>query len=140
MDVIQFMKSVDKELRNIVKEGKPAKCHTYCNLIASYLNVHFDEKIKHVRVLGHGWVSSDDFVLDYVQPFEGEQTIGDNKSELYLFHKYMESEGNAENYDLLALEEVTSVKNPYFPGSFIEYIKSNFSKIDDRVVDMGYYK
>lgn len=140
MTALQFMKLIDKELRMIVKEGEQAKCHTYSNLIASYLNVHFDDKTKHVRVLGHGWVSSDDFILDYVYPFSREQTIGDNRSEFYLYQKYMELEGNAEYYDLLAIEEAASVKNPYLPESFIDFVKKNFSKIDDRVADMSYYR
>jgi len=67
------MELVDIELRNIVKEGEQAKCYTYSNLIASYLNVHFDNKTKHVHCLNHGWVSSDDFVHDYIYPFNRHQ-------------------------------------------------------------------
>jgi len=140
MDALTFMTMVDHEMQEFVRGSEKAKCHTFSSLIASYLYVHFDKEVKHVRWIDHGWVVTNDFVVDYVSPFEHVQTIGDRHSEFYAYCKLDEKETNAEYYDLLALDLAKNVVDPHSPKSFMEYIKSFYFIVDERVVKSGYYK
>lgn len=54
--VLELLKLVEDDLDELVTEfdhSKVGKCHTFSNLMASYLFVHFDKTFKQVGLDSH---------------------------------------------------------------------------------------
>ncbi|WP_405169402.1 hypothetical protein [Paenibacillus sp. FSL H3-0286] len=138
-DVVEFMIAVEDDYLQLIKKldvEDEGKCHTFANLLASYLYVHFDKGFKHIRYYRHGWVSSSEYAFDFVEQISPNIMIkGDGE-----FEKALMYEIDGQQYNLLALDQASNIVNPYCLESFLNYVDVYYSEVDSLVVENDFYK
>lgn len=147
-----FLQSVEQEIIGIYDEWmvdyykllpvpaepKRSQCHTVVNAIASYISVHFQEKVNHYSSGVHGWGITNNYFFDF--NIVGEPAIhikGSNKYNDY--HPLAFEYDVIEIYDkpLLALE--ISKKYACNTSDFLAYLEENLREINNTIVSEGFY-
>lgn len=116
-----------------------SKCHTVVNTIASYIAVHFNEKVNHYSSGTHGWGMTDEYLFDFNAKNESAIHIrGSIKFNAYHPLSFQHTPIEIVSEPLMALE--IAKKYTSNTSGFIKYLKDNLSKIDDRIVTKGFYQ
>lgn len=119
-------------------EPKRSQCHTVVNAIASYISVHFQEKVNHYSSGVHGWGMTDDYFFDFNLVDEPAIHItGSNKYNVYHPLAFENDFIKICDKPLLAMD--LAKKYMCNTSEFIDYLKENLSQINEVIVREGFY-